>query len=268
MPAQDVDEPLADALWCIAEDRLATAQAVAGFLGADAQAAPDELVAGWWSIQVALSALDRLEVRGRDSAGIAVVVTSGDPPEMPSSADALGRSGNCWKDRNATVHVHKTAVEVGELGDNTRALRAAVADDDSLRAALARPGARCSVLAHTRWASVGLITEPNAHPVVSLPTDGVPWTFAAVNGDIDNYAAVVARHELAYPAAVTTDARGGSRVGPPAPPLTRIGRRGVRCRSGNLRRFPCHRVVLHGRSSQPPARPAGQRAGAVRGSCP
>ena len=204
---QDVDEPLADALWCIAEDRLATAQAVAGFLGADAQAAPDELVAGWWSIQVALSALDRLEVRGRDSAGIAVVVTSGDPPEMPSSADALGRSGTCWKDRNATVHVHKTAVEVGELGDNTRALRAAVADDDALRAALARPGARCSVLAHTRWASVGLITEPNAHPVVSLPTDGVPWTFAAVNGDIDNYAAVAARHELAYPAAVTTDAR-------------------------------------------------------------
>ena len=205
--AEDPGEPPADALWCIAEDRLATARAVAGFLGAEAQGAPENLVAGWWSIQVALSALDRLEVRGRDSAGIAVLVTSGDPPETPSSADALGRSGSCWQDRNVTVHVHKTAVEVGELGDNTRVLRDAVTADDALRAALARPGARCSVLAHTRWASVGLITEPNAHPVVSLPTEGAPWTFSAVNGDIDNYAAVAARHELAYPAAVTTDAR-------------------------------------------------------------
>ena len=204
----EVSESLADALWCIAEDRLATAQSVAGFLGTGARRASEELVAGWWSIQVALSALDRLEVRGRDSAGIAVFVSSEEPPEAAGSVvDALGRSGSRWQDGNVTVHVHKTAVEVGELGDNTRTLAAAVAADDSLRAALARPGARCSVLAHTRWASVGLITEPNAHPIISPAHDGTPWMFTAVNGDIDNYAAVVARHELVHPPAITTDAR-------------------------------------------------------------
>ena len=205
----DADEgPTADALWCLREDRLATASAVADFLGADAPAATEELVAGWWSIQVALSALDRLEVRGRDSAGIAVIVSGGEPsvpePEVP---DALGRSGSRWQDGNVSAYVYKTAVEVGELGDNTRALRSALATDESLRAALARPGARCAVLAHTRWASVGLITEPNAHPVASLADDGAPWVFAAVNGDIDNYATVATRYDLTYPRAVTTDAR-------------------------------------------------------------
>ncbi len=203
-----VSEALADALWCISEDRLATATAVAGFLGAGAASAPEGTVACWWSIQVALSALDRLEVRGRDSAGIAVIVESDQPAgDSPSAADGLGRSGASWRDGNVTVHVYKTAVEVGELGDNTRALAAALAGDESLREALARPGSRCHVLAHTRWASVGLITEPNAHPVASLAADGTPWMIAAVNGDIDNYAAVAARHDLAYPAAVTTDAR-------------------------------------------------------------
>ena len=202
------DAALADAIWSIREDRLATAAAVADLLGADAPEATEEVVAGWWAIQVALSALDRLEVRGRDSAGVAVMVTSTDPPDGPRGAsDPLGRSGCRWRDAGATVHLHKTAVEVGELGDNTRVLRAALAGDDALRAALARPGARCAVLAHTRWASVGLITEPNAHPVASLSADGEPWVLAAVNGDIDNYGAIVGRFDLSYPAAVTTDAR-------------------------------------------------------------
>ena len=201
-------EALADAIWSIREDRLATAAAVADLLGADAREATEEVVAGWWAIQVALSALDRLEVRGRDSAGVAVMVTSTDLPDEPRGAsDPLGRSGSRWRDAGATVHLHKTAVEVGELGDNTRVLRAALAGDDALRAALARPGARCAVLAHTRWASVGLITEPNAHPVASLSADGEPWVLAAVNGDIDNYSAIVGRFDLSYPAAVTTDAR-------------------------------------------------------------
>ena len=201
-------DALADAVWSIREDRLATAAAVADLLGADAPEATEEIVAGWWAIQVALSALDRLEVRGRDSAGVAVMVTSPGLPEGPPAAgDPLGRSGSRWRDAGTTVHLHKTAVEVGELGDNTRVLRSALAGDGALRAALARPGARCAVLAHTRWASVGLITEPNAHPVASLPGDGEPWVLAAVNGDIDNYGAIVGRFDLGYPAAVTTDAR-------------------------------------------------------------
>ena len=204
----DGESALSDARWSVREDRLVTASAVAELLGADATEATEGLVAGWWAIAVALSALDRLEVRGRDSAGIAVIVTSeGSPVGIGADGDPLGRSGSRWRDADVTLHVHKTAAEVGELGDNTRVLRAALANDDVLRAALAQPGARCAVLAHTRWASVGLITEPNAHPLASLHADGEPWVLAATNGDIDNYAAVLSRFDLCYPAAVTTDSR-------------------------------------------------------------
>ena len=204
----DAEASLGDALWRIRQDRLATAQAVAELLGDEAGGASEGQVAGWWSIQVALSALDRLEVRGRDSAGIAVLVGADAPPNgVAAAADPLVRSGARWRHGNVTVHVYKTAVEVGELGDNTRVLRSQLAGDSVLRAALARPDARCTVLAHTRWASVGLITEPNAHPVASLGADGEPWVLAAVNGDIDNYGALLDRFGLAFPAAITTDAR-------------------------------------------------------------
>jgi len=60
-----------DALWSIAEDRLRTAREVSLLAGMHAS---EESLHGYLSIQQALSAIDRMEVRGRDSAGIGVVV--------------------------------------------------------------------------------------------------------------------------------------------------------------------------------------------------
>src|SRR5436190_2209886 len=60
---------LKDGVWAIARDRLRTARAVGAFAGDDEG---DAAVGGYLSIQLALSAIDRLEVRGRDSAGLHV----------------------------------------------------------------------------------------------------------------------------------------------------------------------------------------------------
>src|SRR5258708_24763064 len=58
---------LKDAAWAVRNDRLRTARAVADLCGpARGRAA----IEAFTSVQVALSALDRLEVRGRDSAGV------------------------------------------------------------------------------------------------------------------------------------------------------------------------------------------------------
>ncbi len=210
---------LRDVLWAIRHDRLRTAREVGGLAGRDADAGS---LAGYLAVQQAFSALDRLEVRGRDSAGIHVFVSDHgldvDDPSVRAaiadrSRDLTYQSGSVRVADGVLSFVFKKAAEIGELGDNTRALRAAVAADDLLRRALAAPTARTAVLGHTRWASVGIISEPNTHPLNSdemeqSPATGTgPYVIAALNGDVDNHADLRVAHGLEIPQQVTTDAK-------------------------------------------------------------
>jgi glutamine---fructose-6-phosphate transaminase (isomerizing) len=156
---------LKDGLWRIRRDRVATAWAVATLAGPDRRGATLEAFA---AIQTALSALDRLEVRGRDSAGLHVLVNGHglaiEDPEIATmlarcGRDPLFRSGSVRVSESCLSFVYKAASEVGELGDNVRALRAAITGDALLHRALAAHGATCVVLGHTRWASVGCATR-------------------------------------------------------------------------------------------------------------
>ena len=84
----------------------------------------------------------------------------------PRASDHLFRSGSVRRVGDRTLSfVYKAAAEIGELGDNTAVLRDA---DRRRRAAPARAVGRRAgdvVLGHTRWASVGVISEANAHPL-------------------------------------------------------------------------------------------------------
>ena len=158
---------LRDASWAIGRDRIRTAQEVHAL----AAGASEDSFNGYLSIQRALSALDRLEVRGRDSAGIHVMVSDhGLAVEDPfvaqqlseRSNDALFRSRSVrWVDTTSgpvLSFVYKAAAEIGELGDNTAAIRQAVRNDGLLRAVLSSPTAVTAVLGHTRWASIGVLS--------------------------------------------------------------------------------------------------------------
>ena len=62
---------------------------------------------------------------------------------------------------------------------------------------------------HTRWASVGIISQHNAHPLNSDEidrTDG-PYVTAVLNGDVDNFADLKANEALHIPSEITTDAK-------------------------------------------------------------
>ena len=206
-----------DGLWAIGRDRLGAARAVAELLGGFERSGSAAAVEAFLSIRQALSALDRLEVRGRDSAGLHLLIRGhGLDAGDPAVAEALDRRGRDESFGSGSARlvdgvlsiVYKTAAEIGELGDNTAALRAAVASDGLLAAALASEGARTLVLGHTRWASVGIISEANAHPLnCELRGESNPYVVAALNGDVDNYAELLAAAGARVPPAVTTDSK-------------------------------------------------------------
>ena len=209
---------LRDSSWALRRDRIGTARQVADLCGKQAS---DSARNAYYSIQQAFAALDRMEVRGRDSAGVHVMVwghgLEADDARVQRLLgdrvnDALFTTGSVRPGSGARAwsFVYKAAAEIGELGDNTRVMRKAVMEDDLLRLLVSQVGARVSVIGHTRWASVGIISEPNAHPVNSEEVEqrgGTPYLVAAANGDVDNHADIKARYSLSIPDPITTDTK-------------------------------------------------------------
>ncbi|MEZ5342553.1 MAG: SIS domain-containing protein [Acidimicrobiales bacterium] len=204
-----------DALWAIERDRIRTALAVLALAGDDPSGAA---IAGFLSVQQALSNLDRLEVRGRDSAGVHLLVRGHNLDlESPTikeqlalrCADGLFQSQSVRVADGHLSFVYKAAAEIGELGDNTAAMRTEIANDSLLKLALAAETAELTVLGHTRWASVGIISEPNAHPVNSDEVGAAPGPYvtATLNGDVDNFADLIVADKLAIAGEITTDAK-------------------------------------------------------------
>ena len=203
-----------DALWAITRDRLRAADSVAQLSN---DSTTTSALEAFLSVHQALASLDRLEVRGRDSAGIHLLIRDHaldlDDPALQAeivrrSSDENFGSGSVRVVDGLVSVVHKVASEIGELGDNTAALRAALIQDELLAAALANDTAQAVVLAHTRWASVGIISESNAHPLNSELVSTVgPYVVGALNGDVDNFADLIAEEGVRIQEAITTDAK-------------------------------------------------------------
>ena len=202
-----------DQAYALAADRLAELRRVRQLVG-DATPTPTAL-AGYLALDRVLAAVDRLEVRGRDSAGVSIWIEL-DPAEAAVAGALTADRDETHLQSGAVRHwagglafVYKRAAVVGKLGDNVSRIRAAVTADQGLHRTLALGSARVSVLAHTRWASVGRISEPNAHPVDNRAGAATSdrLVLAALNGDIDNHRELRRTHGLAEDAVISTDAK-------------------------------------------------------------
>ncbi|MBM4315514.1 MAG: SIS domain-containing protein, partial [Deltaproteobacteria bacterium] len=223
-----------DLLWGLDHDILDNVQRIIDLAGAGGSAdlAPETLPK-YRKLNSLLNCLDRLEVRGRDSAGVQIsfvpadaaaaeaILTelraggfeaeldrrmcSGDLVNGSFSYSPRATPGGDGSGGTSITFTYKTASIIGELGRNVRELRSSIAQDRLLQAFARLPAAFETAFAHTRWASVGSITEVNCHPLSNFtlppaapsdafggkdrPAHGIgPCTIhVALNGDIDNY---------------------------------------------------------------------------------
>jgi len=245
MPVQKVDlmaariEKFKDITWCIRNEIIDNLSKIDALLNGSRKQPQPSVVSTFKKINTVLKSIDRLEVRGRDSAGISLMFVL-DPVEYTRFKETLKQKNidhqleeRCGHDtlanRSMSIHriqkdtgenqvsvavTYKVAREVGSLGDNIAFLRRQIAGDPILQDLAACPAEFDTVSAHTRWASVGAITEANCHPVDNqtvgnqAQSNGIIHT--CLNGDIDNYQQL--RREFEdngdrIPADITTDTK-------------------------------------------------------------
>ena len=125
------------------------------------------------------------------------------------AADLNYKSGSVRILDNALSFVYKVASEIGELGDNTQELRKLILSDDLFYRALENENVTAVAIGHSRWASVGIISEPNTHPMNSelLESEDSPFVVAAANGDVDNFADLKRLRNLQIPKLITSDSK-------------------------------------------------------------
>ncbi|MFY9398284.1 MAG: SIS domain-containing protein [Desulfomonilia bacterium] len=216
---------LKDLSWALSKDVLANQEKIRDLSGNSRDLGP-EAFEKYQRLNFTLNALDRLEVRGRDSCGLQAAFCFAGTHGTREVLDEIRRRGlyeefvqRCspgdLRDRSiqvsplSLIFTYKTALVTGDLGDNTRALRTSIRTDRILGLVMDHAAESQMYLAHTRWASVGPISEANCHPVNNFavpapagedygflparkkfPFYGTgPWSINVVlNGDIDNYA--------------------------------------------------------------------------------
>ncbi len=228
-----------DCLWALEKDIFSNIEMIISLSGEDGTLSR-EAFSKYRNINLLLKSLDRLEVRGRDSAGIGITFDL-------KENDALKRAVRDIKERDlydewcrrlepgdlvdGSIHVsdqggntgcnaisftYKKASVTGTLGENGSYLRERIRSDRLLKVFIGETIESEMYLGHTRWASVGSITEKNCHPINNFSVDGNgtgnlkslivekefpaygrgDWAIhVALNGDIDNYGELRSRLE-------------------------------------------------------------------------
>ena len=210
-------ELLKDTHWALAQEVAGNIEKVRQLIArpSDEPVAP-ATVQLFKKINSVLNSLDRLEVRGRDSAGLSLMFAV-DGAVYDRFARELAARGlrDQLEERtrreplvNQSISInppgdgrgqgpiglavtYKVAAEIGSLGDNVDFLRREIQNDPILQILAALPHRCHTVSAHTRWASVGAISEANCHPLDNHTPLAAEAKYglihACLNGDIDNY---------------------------------------------------------------------------------
>ncbi len=201
------------------------------------------------AIASVLRGLDKkLETRGRDSCGLSVMLSFDEKEKYDHFLHCLEEKNlqSSFQERqtirdlaNYSIDIqekedsfslsftYKIAKAIGQLGDNVQFLKGYLWGDLILAEILQHKYSKSSVIVHTRWASQGVVSIENCHPV---DNKGVTFSkedskedtkeeknlisahiYAALNGDIDNNLQLrdmyLAGNSLNVSEKITTDAK-------------------------------------------------------------
>jgi glucosamine--fructose-6-phosphate aminotransferase (isomerizing) len=239
---------LKDVLWSLTHEVLENIEKIRGLGNFEQYNDTPIAVTLLKGINLVFNNLDRLEVRGRDSAGISLFFTLDKTVfsefhqrlqkasllnqfEARQGDQALANRHIRVNELGSTVSLvctYKIAAEIGRLGDNVQFLRRQVREDAVFQALIRSPHLYQTTVAHTRWASVGEITEANCHPVDNLGVglgglhgkdhvgspdldSGAGVIHVCLNGDIDNYQSLKRDYERetgkSIASVITTDTK-------------------------------------------------------------
>ncbi|MFH2046904.1 MAG: SIS domain-containing protein [Pseudomonadota bacterium] len=232
-------EDLKDVSWILSNEIGHNVSKIYNLIGAADNNFNFSSVTIYKNINAVFNSMDRLEVRGRDSAGISLmfVLDTGEYNKFEkeitkkklakslkerSSCDILLNGGisisrteeKAAESLVSVALVYKVAAEIGSLGDNINFLRNQIKDDRILQILVSFKNKYHTVSSHTRWASVGAITEANCHPVDGSKAGFGSWKqgiiHVCLNGDIDNYLELKKEYEScgnSFGSEITTDTK-------------------------------------------------------------
>ncbi len=231
---------LKDIHWCLKEEIIKNLEKIEGLSTVTDRDIPQLVFDQLKNINTLFNNLDRLEVRGRDSAGISVITIVEKKDYLLFERESKRRSllnefsarqkekilvnqginVNGVNGNVSVIFTYKIAAQVGHLGDNVKFLRKQIHDDSIFQFLITFPSINQTAVFHTRWASVGEITEANCHPVdnVIIQNDkdhesnhnkGI--IHVCLNGDIDNYIILKEKFKKetkrSIPSQITTDTK-------------------------------------------------------------
>ncbi|MDD2390044.1 MAG: SIS domain-containing protein [Desulfobacterales bacterium] len=253
---------LKDCVWALDQDILSNLEHIRYLTGMEnSEQISREGFRKYRKMNLLLNSIDRLEVRGRDSAGVQITLDMKSVNALETLKKSLNANGlleeltqrsrpgdllsgsihisDFARGHGALTFIYKKASVTGKLGENTAYIRSRIRSDQILQAAVNEPVTSDIYMAHTRWASVGSITNENCHPINNYtigaalpqpdkqtgePSDSQPlsvtypcygpgsWSIhAALNGDIDNFVELKTNFEKSHSVQVsdqlTTDTK-------------------------------------------------------------
>lgn len=192
-------EKILDCHWFLSKEIPSWKSGVNELLNNNILKADDSTIIIYKSILLVIKSIDnRLEIRGRDSFGLSIQFNEVDKLKISTKNKITNKGKTKYfieDEHKVATFVFKTANKIGSLGDNALDIKNQLTQSKLLKKIIFKGNYETvSIVAHTRWASVGEINLPNCHPCDNTGLNGLnkfPLVFSSMNGDIYNYREII-----------------------------------------------------------------------------